>query len=231
LNAVPNYEFNALEQARNYRAALVKEFAPFLSGHTLEIGAGIGQLTQELLQFPKIESLASVEPSPEFCRVFREKFPGTRLIEGTAANVDAKARWDTLVSVNVLEHIRDDELELALYRKLLQKSRGHLCLFVPARPELYSPMDQDFGHFRRYTREDLSQKLESQGFDVLRCHYFNLAGYFAWLLTFRILEKRNFLPSAVRFFDRIVFPLTYWCEKSIASPPIGQSLLAIAKSS
>jgi SAM-dependent methyltransferase len=228
LNAVANFEFNALEQARNYRAALVKEFAPFISGNVLEIGAGIGQLTQELLKLPQIEALTCVEPAPDFCRIFREKFASTRLIEGTAADVDASACWKSLVSVNVLEHIHDDDHELGFYHKLLEKSRGHLCLFVPARPELYSPLDRDFGHCRRYTREGLREKLEHIGFEVLRCDYFNALGYFAWWFNFCLLKKRNFQPAAVRLFDRVAFPLAHWFEKNIAAPPFGQSLLTIS---
>ena len=225
-----DFEFSALQEARNYRAALVEEFAPYLGARVLEIGAGIGQLTQELLKVPQIKSLACVEPSAEFCRIFREKFPSVSLVEGSAANLDANSAWDTIVSVNVLEHIQGDEQELALYRKLLEKTRGHLCLFVPARPELYSLLDKDFGHFRRYTRKGLEMKLQRQGFEILRSNYFNALGYLAWWLHFRVLKKRSFDPAAVRAFDRFAFPVVRWWEKTIARPPLGQSLLVVARS-
>ena len=60
--------------------------------------------------------------------------------------------WNAILSINVLEHIESDADELATYFRLLKPARGALCLFVPARPDIYAPIDKDFGHFRRYTR-------------------------------------------------------------------------------
>ena len=88
--------------------------------------------------------------------------------------------WGAVVSVNVLEHIYEDDTELARWRQKLAARGGHLCLFVPARPEIYAPIDRDFGHHRRYTRPQLRSKLEGAGFSIIRLNYFNWVGYFAW---------------------------------------------------
>ncbi len=133
------------------------------------------------------------------------------------------------MSVNVLEHIQEDERELAVYRRKLAREKGALCLFVPARPEIYAPIDRDFGHFRRYTRPELRQKLERAGFEILRLRYYNFVGYFAWWLGFCVLKKRGFDLPSVRFFDRILFPPVHGFETRICAPPIGQSLLAVAR--
>lgn len=66
---------------------------------------------------------------------------------------------DAIVSVNVLEHIARDQAELVAYRSLLGRTSGCLCLFVPAGPGIYAPIDRDFGHHRRYTRPELDRKL------------------------------------------------------------------------
>src|SRR6185503_6185248 len=102
--------------------------------------------------------------------------------------------------------------ELARCRDLLGAAGGHLCLFVPARPEIYAPIDQDFGHHRRYRLRELRRKLELAGLEVVRLHYFNLVGYFAWWLNFCVRKQRSFAPAAVRFFDRVIFPPTHWWE-------------------
>ena len=135
-----------------------------------------------------------------------------------------------MLSVNVLEHIGDHEAELKLYASLLRTRKGHLCLFVPARPEIYSPIDKDFGHFCRYRRKELQPLLQQAGFEIIRLCYFNFVGYFAWWLNFCVLKKRHFEPAKVLFYDRAIFPIVHGLERRICRPPFGQSLLAIARS-
>jgi SAM-dependent methyltransferase len=223
------FEFGALREARNYRAALLDEFAPYLRGRILEVGAGVGQLTRELVPRPGVSEVVSIEPNPTFCVELRAAIPGHRVIEGTIAQLPAGEAWNALLSVNVLEHIESDECELAAYRGVLAPSRGVLCLLVPARPELYAPLDKDFGHFRRYTRGELKRKLVGAGFTILRLRYYNWIGYFAWGLSFRLLRQRRFNPRAVRWFDRFIFPAMNAFERRVFPPPFGQSLLAVAR--
>jgi SAM-dependent methyltransferase len=226
-----DFEFKALGQARNYRQALVKEFAPYLSGAVLEIGAGIGQITELLVNAPAVKRVVAVEPDPAFCAAHRSFHPGHEVIQGTVANAPTDALWNSIVSINVLEHIEDDLAELQRYAALLRPCQGHFCLFVPARPELYSPIDKDFGHFRRYTRPELAARLVRAGFEIVRLNYFNFIGYFAWGLTCRVFKRRSFDAASVRLFDRLIFPVGYLLESHVARPPIGQSLIALARSS
>jgi hypothetical protein len=153
------------------------------------------------------------------------------LIEGTIEQAPRGVDWDGILSINVLEHIEADQSELARYAAALSARRGALCLFVPARPELYAPIDKDFGHFRRYTRPELRNKLQSAGFTLERLTYFNWAGYFAWWLNFCLLKRRGFTVTKVRAFDRLIFPIVHTLESSLIRPPFGQSLLAIARAS
>jgi SAM-dependent methyltransferase len=224
-----DFEFAALEEAKNYRAALIREFRAFLKGDVLEIGAGIGQITRHLLELPEIKRLASVEPDSKFCAKHRQQFPDYELYEGTVEAVAPDQPWDALLSINVLEHIGDDQDELRRYAGLLRASRGMFCLLVPARQEIYAPIDRSFGHFRRYDRPQLRQKLETAGFEVVQLYYFNFVGYFAWWLNFTFLGKQYFEPGKVRFYDRVIFPLAYRCEANLLRPPFGQSLIAIAR--
>jgi SAM-dependent methyltransferase len=236
LPTVPNaiactedFEFHALDEARNYRKALLREFAPYLRGNVLEVGAGIGQLTEDLRRSPAIEKLCAIEPSESFCEQIQRKFPDQLLVHGTVEDLKERSGWNAILSVNVLEHIEHDDEELRNYYSLLNGADGSLCLFVPARSEIYAPIDRDFGHFRRYTRSDLKSKLETAGFSITRIRYYNFVGYFAWWLNFRVLRKRSFEREAVRFYDRVIFPVVNWSETALIAPPIGQSLLVIAK--
>jgi len=222
------FEFAALNEARNYRAALLRDFEVYLRGNVLEVGAGIGQITSALLQMPKIRQLCSIEPDASFCARLRAQFPQHRLLQGTIRDLQAETDWNAILSVNVLEHIEMDADELLQYHRLLQPARGALCLFVPARPEIYAPIDKDFGHFRRYTRPELRRKLEGSGFEIVQLRYYNLVGYFAWWASFCLLKKRSFDVASVRLFDRAIFPLVHGFESRVCPPPIGQSLMAIA---
>ena len=192
------------------------------------MGAGIGQITFELLRRPQIKKLISIEPDAAFCARIREQFPEHDLLQGTVNELKSEFDWNAILSINVLEHIEEDEAELETYHRLLQAARGALCLFVPARPEIYAPIDKDFGHFRRYTRSELREKLERAGFELALFRYYNFVGYFAWWLSFCLLKKRTFDVSAVRLFDKAIFPVVHGFESNICAPPIGQSLIAIA---
>ncbi|MEI7958565.1 MAG: methyltransferase domain-containing protein [Verrucomicrobiota bacterium] len=224
-----DFEFAALAEAKNYRRALLREFSLFLRGDVIEIGAGIGQMTAELSAIAAIRRLLPIEPSAEHCAKHRENHPEFPALEGYIDDVDKATAWDAIFSVNVLEHIEHDREELCKYAALLREKRGTLCLFVPARPEIYAPIDKDFGHFRRYTKADLRQKLAAAGFEIARLDYFNFVGYFAWWLNFCLLKKRSFEVDKVRLYDRGIFPMVHWLESHILRPPLGQSLLAIAR--
>lgn len=224
-----DFEFAALSVADNYRKALLHEFSAYLRGNVLEVGAGIGQITEALLANVEVKRCVSIEPHSTFYAQLLEKFPKHDLVRGTIEDLKGDGDWDTLVSINVLEHIKDDERELKSYRDHLRKNDGVLCLFVPARMEIYGQLDRDFGHFRRYAKPGLGQKLERAGFEVLRLRYYNLAGYFAWWLNFCVLKKRHFSAGSVRFFDRFIFPWVYGFESRLCPPFVGQSLLAVAR--
>ena len=223
-----SFEFEALNEAVNYRESLVGEFGPYLYGDVLEVGAGIGQTTRLLSHLTGITNLFAVEPDPPLAAEFARLQPSIPLTQGTVAHFRQPA-IDAIVSVNVLEHIYEDNEELQRYQRLLAPRSGFLCLFVPARQEIYAPLDKDFGHFRRYSKPALAAQMEAAGFRIEHLHYFNFTGYFAWWLNFRLCGQRSFNPQAVRFYDRVIFPVVHTLESKLCRPPIGQSLVAIGR--
>ncbi|HSH96157.1 MAG TPA: class I SAM-dependent methyltransferase [Roseimicrobium sp.] len=224
-----NFEFDALREANNYRKALIREFKAHLRGRVLEVGAGIGQMTRMIADLPEVDDILGIEPDADFCDEFKRQVPQLQLLRCTAEALKADSEWNAIVSINVLEHIEADQKELTHYRKLLSKRGGRLCLFVPARPEIYAPIDKDFGHFRRYTKPELRGKLEQAGFKIHRLQYFNITGYFAWWFQFTLRKQRKFEIGSVRTFDRYIFPVTNGVESLLPAPPFGQSLIAVAE--
>ena len=224
-----DFEFAALSEAKNYRAAIVSEFAPYLTGRVLEVGAGIGQTSEAILSLPGIIELVCVEPDEGFQQGFRHRLPQIRLVAGTTTDIHSDEFYNGAVMVNVLEHIEDDVAELVRLHGLLSPVKGHLCLLIPARQEIFSDLDAHFGHFRRYDRSGLRKKLERAGFEIKLVSYFNFVGYFAWLMRFRLMRKMSFEIEQVRLFDRRIFPPCHWLESRICRPPIGQSVIAVAQ--
>src|SRR3569833_440797 len=96
----PNFEFNALREANNYRRALLKLFAPHLRGRVIEIGAGQGQITEQLKQVASIRHLLAVEPDPRFCAEFRKALPNQSLVEGIITSITDPGPWNGIVSIN-----------------------------------------------------------------------------------------------------------------------------------
>ena len=224
-----DFEFAALSEAVNYRRAIVSEFGPFLTGRVLEVGAGIGQISESILGMSSVDELVGVEPDPRFQSGFRERLPEVRLVAGTTADLSDAENFNAAVMVNVLEHIEHDIEELSRLHGILHQRNGFLCILVPARQELYSRLDAHFGHFRRYDKKTLGSRLSEAGFEVESMYYFNLAGYFAWGLRYTLMRGMSFDVSQVRAFDRVVFPLVHRLETSFMRPPFGQSLVAIAR--
>lgn len=224
-----SFEFDSLKCADNYRRAIAREFSPGLAGTVVELGAGIGQMGLEFSRAPGVRRFVAVEPDSSFLPTLRSTLPQAEVVGGTLEALPADVSADSIVSVNVFEHIEDDQGEMARSYKLLLPRQGLFCIFVPARPEIYAPLDKDFGHFRRYTKDGLRRSLESAGFKIERISYFNGIGYFAWWWMCCVRKQRNFNADAVRFFDRVIFPPTNWLESNLVRPPVGQSLIALAR--
>ena len=227
--ATEDFEFAALSEAVNYRAAIVEEFAPYLKGRVLEVGAGIGQTTEAMLALPTVTEIVGLEPDPRFQQTFRERLPNIRLVAGTTSDLAEGEQYDGAIMVNVLEHIEHHQQELVRLHTLLKDKGGHLCILVPAREELYSDLDEYFGHFRRYDKPMLRELLIKAGFTIDSMFYFNFVGYFAWGIRYTLLRGMSFDIEQVRLFDRKIFPLAHKCEKRFCRPPFGQSLIAIAR--
>ncbi len=222
------FQFDELSQASAYPESIMRFFSPAIGENILEIGSGIGNVTRFLKeQFPD-SRLNLLEPNPEFCKQLHEKYPDLSLHPGTTDELPAEFHCDTIINVNVLEHIENDLDELKLYARILAPDKGNLCLFLPARPEIYAPIDTLFGHYRRYTRASLVKKLHDTGFEIKKIRYSNLIGYFGWAAEFRWRKKTTFSPWKIALFDTVIWPVMSRIERVIP-PPIGQSLIAIAR--
>lgn len=199
----------------------------------LEIGAGRGDFTRRLLARPGIERVVAIEPNCDHARQLRrlaEEHPALSVVEADFPPPEGAAPieegCDTIVCLNVLEHIADDGAALAEMRQALTPG-GRLLLLVPALPALFGTLDVFLMHHRRYRRAELESRLRAAGFRVRRLAYFNLFGMLGWWWNSRI-RRAPILPTGqLDLYNRLV-PVFRRIE-TWSGPPIGQSLWAVAE--
>jgi glycosyltransferase involved in cell wall biosynthesis len=212
----------------HYNDWVWQSIAPYVGNRILEVGAGIGNMTRVMYGR---ELIVASDVGVSYLQILRNRFARNPSI--VVARLDLNSddylaleqyEFDTVVCLNVLEHIEDDRAALARLHDVLVPG-GRLLLFVPADQSLYGTIDKQVGHFRRYSREELRQMIESAGFTVDRIVYQNWFGRFGWWLNGRVL-KRSHLPSAQStVFDAFV-PLLRALE--FREPRKGLSIVAVA---
>jgi SAM-dependent methyltransferase len=134
-------------------------------------------------------------------------------------------RPDTIICLNVLEHIRDHRLALKHMRDVLPAG-GRAIFLLPAFEALYGPIDERLGHVRRYSKASWRALAETAGFRVLISRYFNFPGFFGWWANAKIFKKEQQSASQIEFFDSKVVPVICKVESWI-EPPVGQSIFTV----
>lgn len=219
-----------LSQAKHFNAEVWKRVEPFLGTDILEVGMGIGIFTEMLLTRGRV---FGVEIVPEFVTEARRRLGARKDLESIIADIGAELpdslrerSFDTIVCMNVLEHIEDDRGTLSRFLGLL-KPGGRLVLVVPAHKWLFNPLDSNDGHFRRYEKPELKARMEEAGFRILHEGRFNLFGIAGWLINGTILRRKDLPAGQMGLFDRLA-PLLFRLER-LVGPPAGLSLLCVGE--
>ncbi|MEY2554627.1 MAG: hypothetical protein QOC57_2487, partial [Ilumatobacteraceae bacterium] len=141
----------------------------------------------------------------------------------------APGSYDTVVLLNVLEHIADDHRALGdIYESLAPG--GKIVVWVPAFEALYGKFDHSIGHYRRYRRDQLQAVIHNVGFQHVSATYTNMPGFFAWWLVVRVLGRTPTSGRLASTYDRFFIPVIRRVERFVRFP-IGQSLLVVAQRS
>lgn len=220
--------------AKNYNNWIFDQFSKYVKGDVLEVGGGIGTFTELLTE--KADKITSLEIDKEYLQQLRSKFKNNKKIKVSSLDLTKKAdnqklkgKFDLIIMINVLEHIKNHQQILKNLSSKLKPS-GKLFIFVPAHQELYSDWDESVGHFRRYSNEQLTKLAEKANLKVKQVNYFNVTGAFGWWINKLLKSKpgNKALIWQTLLFDRLIVPLSSWFEKSI-NLPFGQSLVLVVE--
>jgi SAM-dependent methyltransferase len=241
-----------LSAAPAYNRWMFDRISNWIGSHVLEIGAGIGNISQFLIDRDQV---ILSDPESAYRAVLQQRFGEARIAQRRMADVavdterrsghDRRARhiavvdmslptvppelvarqFDTIVCLNVLEHVENDLASLETMHALLEPG-GRLVLLVPALSFLYGTIDRALGHYRRYTPRQLRSRFDQVGLALRHLEYFNLAGIPGWWFAGRVLRRRLIPTGLLTLYDKFV-PI-FRLERFLPLR-IGQSLIAIGE--
>jgi 2-polyprenyl-3-methyl-5-hydroxy-6-metoxy-1,4-benzoquinol methylase len=195
----------------------------------IEVGCGIGNFTAMLADR---EVVLAIDVAPSCIEKHRQRFRAcpniqSEVLDACAPEFPSLAshRPDTVVCLNVLEHISNDLLALSNMASVLEP-RGKVILIVPAFPALYGPIDAKLGHHRRYEKRGFAALAARAGLKVVTLNYMNSIGFLGWWINAKLLARQAQSESQIRIFDRAIVPIISRLE-SLVTPPFGQSIFAV----
>jgi 2-polyprenyl-3-methyl-5-hydroxy-6-metoxy-1,4-benzoquinol methylase len=203
---------DSISEAVAFNKWMFSAISPSVKGRVLEIGSGIGNISEFLLDFNKKVTLSDLRP--EYCEYLSSHFRDNKSLESVVQidlidkNFEINYQkllnsFDTVFALNVVEHIEDDNQAIINCRKLL-KEGGTLIILVPSYQWLFCRMDKELGHFRRYSRGSLSDLYKQNNLSVDKLFNFNAAGVFGWLLFGKILQGKQLKKNQMSIYNKLV---------------------------
>jgi SAM-dependent methyltransferase len=213
--------------ATTWKSYVRFHLAPYLSGDILEVGAGIGAATASFYDGTQ-RRWVCLEPDRELADRIRSNLPpplnNCEVVVGTLSDLGAGEQFDSILYMDVLEHIEADAAELAQAAAHL-KPNGTLAILSPALPWLFTPFDKAIGHYRRYTKTSL-RSIAPQGLREIKCIYLDSAGLLASLGNKLFLRSPIPSKSQIQFWDRAMVPLSRYTDRAL-NHAIGKSILGV----
>jgi len=219
--------------SKNFNNWMYEEIFPALKGDILEIGSGKGTYSKRIIRdFPESQ-ITLTEIDLEYLKNLEKEF-SLKNVKVSKLDLNNKddfekigyEKFDTIFGLNVLEHVKDDEFALSQLYKMLKKN-GNLVILVPTHKFLFNVIDEDVGHWRRYTKKELKMKLKNANFKVEKMFSFNFLGIIGWYINGNLCKNPQVNPSATQIFDKII-PIEKHLERLLGKK-IGLSIISYSK--
>ncbi|MCC5877423.1 MAG: glycosyltransferase [Candidatus Sumerlaeia bacterium] len=220
-----------LESYAGYSRLILDQFRPHMGDRVLEFGSGMGSIGRLILDR---ERVVLTDYNEDYVAELKKQFGRLRHVSIHRMDITSppaeliEETFDTVISSNVLEHIKDDMAALKGVYNLLQPG-GRLVILVPAFNTLYSPLDKNLEHYRRYTKRMMTRRLREVGFEVEESWYWNMVGAVGWYVAGRVFRQQTITDFNI-ILHRFIEPISRLVD-SIAgkSRPFGLSLITIAR--
>ena len=218
-----------LTEAKNYNRWIAENFYSSIQAPLLEFGSGIGNISELISSYTP---LCLTDTDARMLAHLKNKFSHINDVSVDFLDITQPPpehlveSFQTVIGINVLEHVEDDEKALFHLGNVLKPS-GRLLLLVPAKKWAYTDLDKQLGHFRRYEKKELAEKLVKASFQIEKLYFFNLVGLMSWIMRDKLQRSGGLRPYQISSFDTIV-PILKRVELKI-SMPVGISLIAIAQ--
>jgi SAM-dependent methyltransferase len=215
----------AMHSAVRYSDAMFTDLAAAMPAGTtriLDFGAGDGTFVDRFRA--RGVAVECLEPDPELHEALQPRAARVYRRIGEIAD----STFDFVYTINVLEHISEIEDTCAELNRITRPG-GTLFVFVPAHEILWTSLDSEVGHVRRFSRSMLRTTLENAGFVIEDLRFFDSLG-FAAALGVRVSQKLGLFqydPGSVRLYDRYLFPLSRRLDR-LLSGVVGKNLMAVA---
>ena len=218
-----------MSEAKLYNEIIYSRFVkPNLGAKVMEIGSGIGNFTKMILK--ESDFLLATDIRDNY--LSRLKKNKNRKLEVAFGDIEANVfkptytGFDTIVCLNVLEHIKNDQKALNNMYKKLNKN-GKLIMLVPAHQEFYCLLDKNLGHFRRYNKKMLRNKMKKSGFKIVSEDYLNPISGIGWFVNGKILRKGIINTNLIKIFNLLLKPFVR-IEKYF-KPGFGLSVVIVSQ--
>ncbi len=212
-------ELEIFAKATNWKRYWRSRIKPFVKGDVLDVGAGIGA-TRKNLEAVDFSSWHALEPDPDLA--VQIDTANCKVTVGTISAI--KDSYDTILYIDVLEHIKEDARELADAAERLRPG-GKLIVLAPAHQNLYSPLDEAVGHYRRYDQQQLTA-LGPETLVLERSEYLDSIGIIVSGLNSRLLKQQLPTERQIWFWDTILVPCA-WLLDALTLRRLGKSLLMV----
>ena len=217
------------DEARNYRKYEYDMIAPFVGRSMLEIGSGLGHFSEQFAG--RLDYLAVSDNDPYCVGELRKRYAASEDVEvldlALPADVGIRQKVDTVVMMNVLEHIKDDAQALRDLAAVTEPG-GRIVIWVPGYMQLYGDFDRKVGHVTRYTPKTLGATVRAAGLRAEVLKPINFLGGIAWWAAVRRGGAGYPDPRLVKIYDRTVIPTTRIIER-LVRPPFGQTVFCVAR--
>ena len=227
---VGQHTLEVMSQAQHYNSWLFNMIKPWLKGSVAEVGAGVGNFVGFFLKSQLTITAIDINPTylQRLSRTHQKVTTFQFDLESSSVPTSLLNRFDTVVSLNVLEHLPNISRALKNISAML-KPGGLAIILVPTFNFAYSPLDKNLGHVKRYSIGQIRDLTNRAGFQEIKSFYINPIGLLGWFIIGKILKRGTIPPTSVRIFDMVFRPVL-WLEKYLHFP-FGLSLITVVQKS